>query len=257
MDGFLQITPETVREYAVRVLQAVLILAVGWWVVRFLIDPLRRLLERSRVDPSAASFLANSARAGLLVVVFLLALQHLGVQTASLITLLGAAGLALALSLQNSLSNFAAGLMILSFRLVRVGDQIEIGDIRGRVAELLPFHVILVSADNQRIIIPNNLLTTGAIKNNSTLTTRRVQWTLPLTSDADLPAAKEALRARLAADTRILPDPAPAIYVQDWSADKRTLVVQAWTNTADYLTVQQSLLEELAQAVQAVRRQGG
>src|SRR5437867_9803998 len=120
MDEFWRIVQQPlVEECAGRTLGAAVILAVGWLAMRFLVGPLRRMLERSRADPSVASFLANSARSALIIVVVLGVLHQLGVQTASLLTLLGASALAIALSLQGSLANFASGLLILSFRMVR------------------------------------------------------------------------------------------------------------------------------------------
>src|SRR5437879_4695729 len=119
--------------YGGRLIGALFLLLFGWLVLRLLVGPLRTLLGRSRLDPSVVSFLASSARSVLIVVIVLGVLQQLGLETTSLLTLLGAASVAVALSLQGSLANFAAGLILLSFRLVRVGDLIEIGDVRGRV----------------------------------------------------------------------------------------------------------------------------
>jgi small conductance mechanosensitive channel len=238
--------------YGGHALAAVLILAAGWAAVRFLVGPLRRLLDRSRVDPSVASFLGNSVRTVVLLVVILAALQQLGVETTSLLALLGAAGLAVALSLQASLANFASGLVLLAFRMVRLGDQIEVGDVRGRVREMLPFHVVLETADNQRITLPNTLLTNGPVRNHSALPTRRVQWALPVPAGTDLAAARAALRAALAADPRVLREPAPQVYVQEWSPDKRVLAVAAWTATADATAVQQELLEGLGGSLVAL-----
>lgn len=245
--------PADLREYGVRLLGAVLILLIGWVAMQLLVGPLRRLLERSRLDPSVGSFLLNSVRTAILVVVLLAVLQQFGMETTSLLTLLGTAGLAVALSLQGSLANFASGLLLLAFRTVRVGDSIEVGDVRGRVSEMLPFHVVLETPDNQRITVPNTLLTNGPVRNNSYLPSRRVQWTLPIGSSDDLAAIKAAVRSRLLAEPRIRPEPPPQIYVQDWSADKRTLLVMAWTATADYLAVQQEMLEEIGNSVESSR----
>jgi small conductance mechanosensitive channel len=159
-----------------------------------------------------------------------------------------------ALSLQNSLANFAAGLLVLSFRIVRVGDLIELGDVRGRVSEMLPFHIVVISADNQRITVPNTLLMGGAVRNLSMLPQRRVQWALTLTAHDDLAAAKEVLRTRLQAEPRILPEPPPQLFVQEWGDDKRVLAVQAWTATADQPAVQQDLLEVLGTTLEQWRR---
>jgi small conductance mechanosensitive channel len=241
------------REYSGRIAGSVLILLLGWLAHRLLVGPLRRLLERSRLDVSLASFLVNSVRTAILVAVLLAVLQQMGLETTSLLTLLGTAGLAVALSLQGSLANFASGLLLLAFRTVRIGDSIEVGDVRGRVREMLPFHIVVETLDNQRITVPNTLLTNAPVRNDTYLPARRVLWTLPIGADANLEMVKAALRGRLQADARIHTEPPPRIYVQDWSTDKRTLAVTAWTATADYLTVQQELLEELGASVEALR----
>jgi small conductance mechanosensitive channel len=253
MDQLWQKLQAEAVPYAGRLGGVLLIVAVGWLGLRYLVGPLRRLLERSRLDPGLASFLASTARALLLVALLLAALQQLGVQTASLLALLGAAGLAIALSLQASLANFAAGLILLAFRLVRVGDQIEVGDVRGRVAELLPFHVVVETADNQRVTVPNTLLTGGPVRNHSALPSRRAQWSLPVPARLDLEAVKDALRARLLADPRVLKDPPPQVFVQEWAEERRVLAVQAWAASAEVLAVQQELLEQLGRALEAVR----
>jgi len=253
MPEWLQNIPPWLREYGVRLIGAVLILLLGWVANRLLVGPLARLLGRSRLDVSVASFLVNSVRTAILLVVLLAVLQQFGMETTSLLTLLGTAGLAVALSLQGSLANFASGLLLLTFRTVRVGDSIEVGDVRGRVREMLPFHIVLETPDNQRISVPNTLLTSGPVRNNTFLPARRVQWTLPVSSREDLDAVKAALRTRLQAEPRIHKEPAPQMYVQEWTVDKRTLVVTAWTATADYLVVQQEMLEELGKSVDRVR----
>jgi small conductance mechanosensitive channel len=241
------------REYTGRLAGSVLILLLGWMANRLLVGPLRQILARSRLDVSVASFLVNSARTAILLVVLLAVLQQFGLETTSLLTLLGTAGLAVALSLQGSLANFASGLLLLAFRTVRVGDAIEVGDVRGRVSEMLPFHIVLETPDNQRITLPNTLLTSGPVRNNTYLSTRRVQWTLPVSAHADLDAIKAALRTRLQAESRIHREPVPQIYVQEWGADKYTLAVTAWTATANYLDVQQEMLEELGKSLDRVR----
>jgi small conductance mechanosensitive channel len=253
MDELWQNIRQPVIEYAGRLPGAILIVLVGWLVMHFLVRPLRQVFQRSRLDPSVASFLANSLRGAVLIVVVLAFLYQLGVQTASLVTLLGAAGLAVALSLQNSLANFASGLLLLTFRRVRVGDQVEVGDLRGRVSEMLPFHTVLVTTDNQCIIVPNTMMTNGPVRNNSTLPLRRVQWTFSLKGSEPVDAIKRTLHDRLLADPRIRPEPPLQFYFQEWNADKCVLVVTAWTATVDYLTVQQELLEELGKSLAALK----
>ena len=224
-------------------------LAVGGLVLWFVSGPLRRMIGRTRLDPSAASFLANTARGVLLVAVLPIALDQLGVQTTSLIALLGVAGLAVGLALQGSLANFASGLLILSFRTVRVGDWIEVGGVRGQVREMQPFHIVLVSEENRVFTVPNTMLTGGAVANDSALPTRRVRWTLPVAAGADLTAVKEALAARLRADSRVLAEPAPRVVVEEWAADHCVLTATAWTSAADRAAVQRDLLEELGKTL--------
>lgn len=254
MNDWWRLGHETVLTYVGDTVKAALVVFVGWLAIRFLIGPLRRLLERSRVDRAVASFLANSVRTAILVFIVIGVLQQFGLETASLLTLVGAVGVAVALSLQNSLANFASGLLVLSFRMVHVGDLIEVGDFRGRVSEILPFHIVLVSPDNQNITVPNTLLTTGPVRNHSTLSTRRLQWTLPLLPQDDLAAVKEALRGKLLSDLRILPEPAPRFFVQEWALDKHVLVVEGWTASGNYPAAQQDMLEPLGQTVDEARR---
>jgi small conductance mechanosensitive channel len=249
MDALWEAFRHWAELYAGHIAGAVAILLVGVLALRYLVGPLGRLLERGRVQPTLASFLVNSARALLLVVIILGVLQQLGVETASLLTVLAAGGLAIALSLQNTLANFAAGLVLLSFRMLRVGDLVDTGTLRGRVTELLPFHVVLVSEDGQVIVVPNTTLTGTGFRNLSSRPTRRVQWTLPVRAERDLIAAKETLRSRLLADSRILREPAPRVFVQEWTDDRRVLAMQAWCSAADAVAVQEELLEALGAAL--------
>jgi small conductance mechanosensitive channel len=112
---------------------------------------------------------------------------------------------------------------------------------------------VLETVDNQRITVPNTLLTNGPVRNNSYLPVRRVQWTLPIGGNEDLDAVKTALVAKLQADPRIRKEPPPQIYVQEWTTDKRTLAITAWTATADYQVVQQEMLEQLGASVQGLQ----
>ena len=242
------------QDFALRAARAVAVVAAGWLAIWFVAGPLRRLFGRTRLDPSAASFLANTARGALLVAVFLIALDQLGVQTGSLIALLGAAGLAIGLSLQGSLANFASGLLLLSFRTVRVGDWIEVGGQRGQVRDMHPFHIVIVADDNRVVTVPNTMLTSGAVANDSALPTRRLRWTLQASAHDDLSAIKDALKTRLSADPRVLADPPPEVYVEEWTADRRVLTATAWTSSAQRAAVQQELLEALGQRLEEMRR---
>jgi small conductance mechanosensitive channel len=253
MDAFWQELRQRADLYGGRVVGAAVIVIVGVVALRYLVAPFRRLLDRSRLEPSTASFAANSVRGLLLVVIAIAVLQQFGVETTSLLTVLATGGLAVALSLQNTLANFTAGLILLSFRLLRVGDVVESGSMRGRVAEVLPFHVVLVGDDNQSFTVPNSTLIGSGFANHSARPARRVQWLLTLGPGDDLTKAKTALCERLLADPRVLRDPAPRAFVQEWGDDRRGLAVQAWAATTDHQAVREDLLEPLGQVVEGLR----
>jgi small conductance mechanosensitive channel len=254
MDEFWQELRRRADLYGGHVVAALVILVVGFVALRYLTAPLRRLLERSRLEVSTASFVANSVRALLITVIIVGVLQQLGVETTSLLTVLAAGGLAIALGVQNALVNFSAGLVLLSFRMLRAGDLIEAGGMRGRVAEILPFHVVLLTDDNQVATVPNSLLTGNGFRNYSARPEYRVQWTLAVRPDDDLATMKAALAGRLLADARVLRQPAPRAFVLEWTDDKRVLAVQAWAATADHQAVQEELLEALGSALEGQRR---
>jgi small conductance mechanosensitive channel len=250
MNEFWQFFQTTAQTVAHPVAAILIILVVGWLCSRYLISPFQAVLQRLGLAAVSVSFLINTIRVLLLVTVFLAILQQLGVVTTSLIALLGAGGAALVISLNNTMANFAAGLILLGNRMVRLGDTIEVGDVRGQVVELLPFHVVVRTGDHVQITLPNSLLINGPLRNHTALPTRRVQWSLPIPPSLDLAVVRETLRARLRADDRILAEPAPALFVQDWSPERRLVVVQAWTATANAAAVQEQMLEELGKVVQ-------
>jgi len=125
------------------------------------------------------------------------------------------------------------------------------------VSDLFPFHVVLITEDNQSVTVPNTLLTGGGVRNFTALPLRRAQWSLPLRAGIDLAAAKAALLSRLRADRRVLAEPAPRVFVQEWDDDRRVLAVQAWASAADQPALQEELLEALGLAVEALRPRAG
>jgi small conductance mechanosensitive channel len=233
---------------------ALVLLVLGWLVYRLLFRPIRRMLERSRLGPIVVGYLAALIQTAFAIVLILAVLHQLGVQTVSLVTLLGAAGLALALSLQGVLSNFTSGLLLFSYRMFRVGDLIEVGELRGRVSEMLPFHLVLTTPDNQKIMVPNSMLTGGAVRNNSAFPHRRVQWTLAIKPQDELSVVREALRTCLLGRAGVLAEPPPHIHVQEWTDDKRVLAITAWTSPENVDNLRNDTLEELGRCLEDVRK---
>jgi small conductance mechanosensitive channel len=226
------------------------ILLAGWLFYRYFITSFQQMLVRVGVSPGVVSFLCNTIRAMILCAVGLAVLRQIGIETTSLLALLGAAGAALAISLQGFMGNFASGLVLLSERMMRLGDTIEVADVRGQVVEMQTLHVVIETADRVRITIPNATILNNPFRNHSALPTRRVQWLLPLPAGVDLAPVKAALTDCLLADARVLRSPGPTVFLRDWAMDKQTLTVQAWTSTAEAQTVQDQLLEPLGKTAE-------
>jgi small conductance mechanosensitive channel len=225
---------------------AAAILLAGWlaagWAERAVAAALRRVKAG---DAMVNSFFASLARWALLVVVALAALERLGVQTTSVVAMLGAAGLAVGLALQNTLASLAAGVMLLLFRPFKVGDAIECGTVAGTVQAVSLFHVDLVTADNIRVVTPNALLWGAALRNLSALPTRRLALTVPVPYPADAEAAVARLQSLLAAEPRVAAEPAPTVAMARFTDKATEIEVQLWCDTADLAALKADLMAAL------------
>jgi small conductance mechanosensitive channel len=193
------------------------------------------------------SFLSSIAHILFVAVVVIAALSQAGIQTSSLIAVIGAAGLAIGLALQGSLSNFAAGVMIITFRPFKVGDFIETAGVAGTVEGIQIFHTLLVTADNKLVIVPNNSITSGNIINYSAKGIRRVDLVVGISYQDDIAAAKAVLNEILATDPRVLKDPAPVIAVAALADSSVNLIVRPWAKTEDYWQVYWDITEAVKQ----------
>jgi Small-conductance mechanosensitive channel len=227
----------------VNIFFAIIILYAGWKIARFLRDMVVVLLERKQVDAMLVSFTRNVAYILMLLFVIIAALGQLGVQTTSIIAMIGAAGLAIGLSLQNSLSNFAAGMIIIFFRPFRVGDYIEAAGASGVVEGIQIFSTQMRSADNKAITVPNSSITSGNIINYSAKNERRVDLMFSISYEDDLRKAKRILKDLLEQDTRILKEPEPVIAVAELADYSVNLAVRPWVKTDDYWNVYSDLTE--------------
>jgi small conductance mechanosensitive channel len=181
----------------------------------------------------------------LIVLVAVAALNVLGVDTTSVAAMLAAAGLAIGLALQGQLANFAAGVIMIMFRLFRVGDFIEAGGTSGIVEEIKIFHTQLRSLDNKQLILPNSSITSGLITNFSAKPTRRVDLTIGCGYDDDLRAVKQFLIDTLQTDTRVLADPAPEVRVLDLGESSVNFTVRAWVNAPDFWATRCDTIEAI------------
>jgi len=197
------------------------------------------------VDPTIGRFVTNIAYVALLVFVVMAALGQLGIQTTSFIAVIGAAGLAIGLALQGSLSNFAAGFMLVAFRPFKVGDFVEGGGVSGTVEEIQIFSTRLKTPDNKLVIVPNSKIFDDAIINYSAHATRRVDMVVGVSYDADLAHVKRVLQELVAAEARILSEPSYQIAVAELADNSVNCVVRVWTGKDDYWGVKFDLTERI------------
>ncbi|MBF0325431.1 MAG: mechanosensitive ion channel [Alphaproteobacteria bacterium] len=222
---------------------AAVTLVVGWTLAGWAERAVGGGLARVRVaDAMLRGFFASLVRWGLLTVTGIAVLERLGVQTASLVTIVGAAGLAIGLALQGTLSNLAAGVMLLLFRPFRVGDSIEAGALAGKVGQVSLFHTQLVTGDNIQVVTPNSVVWSASIRNMTYFPTRKVDIAVPLSYDAPVDATIANLRALLAADPRIAAEPAPAVVLTKFAEKAVDVVVSIWVPVGDIGTIRSDLI---------------
>ncbi|TWT39584.1 mechanosensitive ion channel family protein [Blastopirellula retiformator] len=232
-------------EWILRIVTAILIFAIGRWVAIWASAFLKRLMERGKVDQTLALFLSNIAYGFFLTLVIVATLNRLGIDTTSVAAVLAAAGLAVGLALQNSLSNFAAGVMIILFRPFVTGDFIEAGGTSGIVEAVQIFHTQLKTPDNKMIIVPNGNITSGNIINYSRNATRRVDLTIGCGYDDDLRAVKQFLIELLESDERIMKEPASEVRVSALADSSVNFIVRGWVKKEDWWAVSCDLTEQI------------
>ncbi len=220
--------------YGIRVIAALAIFVIGRWVAKGLRDLIHRIMTRSKVDQTLISFVCNLSYVAMLAFVIIAALSKLGVETTSIIAIMGASALAIGLALKGSLSNFAAGVMMIIFRPFKVGDFIEGGGTSGTVEEIQIFTTQLKSADNKTIIVPNAKMLDNNIVNYSRKGTRRVDMTFGIGYDDDIDKARSVILEIINGDARMLKNKAPVVAVSELADSSVNFTVRAWTKSSDY-----------------------
>ncbi|WP_248884146.1 mechanosensitive ion channel domain-containing protein [Igneacidithiobacillus siniensis] len=231
--------------WANHLLAAVLILVLGIWLARRLGRLTARTLERVHHDLTIARFLESLIKIALYIVVAIAVLGQLGVQTTSLLAMLGAAGLAIGLALQKSLADFAAGVLLLILRPYRVGDFIDVAGVSGTVERIHLFQSVINSPDNRQLYVPNSKVLGDVLSNSSVHDHRRIDLVLTLALSADLQQTKQVLAELVAADDRVLQEPAPAIGVQDLTELGVQVYLRPWVQSGDYANTRSDLLEAI------------
>ena len=232
------------------VLAAFIILLVGriaaGWVRRIT----RRGLERGQVDPTLVPFVAKLAYYAVLAVVVIAALNRVGVATTSVVAIFGAAGLAVGLAMQGTLSNFASGVMLLLFRPFSLGDYVDAGGTAGTVMEIGIFSSILKSPDNVKITVPNSQIFGAVILNYNGYDTRRVDMVMGIGYDDDIQTALDTIRSIVTADERVLADPEPQIAVSNLGDSSVDIVVRPWCASGDYWALKFDLTRKLKEGLE-------
>ena len=231
--------------WAIKIFFALVIFIVGKILAKSITNLVRKGMRKSGMDEALIRFLGGLVYAVLLVAVILAAVDTLGVKVTSLLAIVGAAGLAVGLALKDSLANFAAGVMIMIFRPFKIGDFVTTGGVAGVVDEIGLFCVLMHTPDNQRIIIPNSAVFGNTITNTSALPTRRIDLVMGISYDDNIGTAKKIIEDIIAADERILDDPAPVIAVSELADSSVNLVVRPWVKSEDYWPTRFDLLETI------------
>jgi len=231
---YLQKIQDLITEYAPKVAAALIILIVGWIVARIAAGVLHRILRKSRVDETLSRFLVSLVKMGLLAFVVVAAISKLGVETASFIAILGAAGFAVGFALQGSLANLASGVLLMVFRPMKKNDLVEAGGVLGTVEEIGIFATILNTPDNKRAIIANATITGGNIVNYTANGSLRVDMVFGIGYGDDIGKAIGIMEEVLAADPRVLKEPEPQVAVCEHGASSVNLVCRPFVHPSDY-----------------------
>ncbi|WP_027695014.1 mechanosensitive ion channel domain-containing protein [Vibrio litoralis] len=232
-------------QYGVNFLAALCILLVGSISVKFIHKGVVNLLQTKRVDAAVVQFIGSVIRYALLVMVFIAALNTMGVEMAAVIAVLASASLAIGLALKGSLSNFASGVLIVIFRPFKSKDFIEVGNVSGTVQAIEIFHTVLTTGDNKMVAIPNRLVMSQPIVNFSKHKIRRINFEIGVSYDADLQKTKQVLARVLKSEERILSLPAPTIGVLALANSSINIAVRPWVKSEEYWKVYYDTLQAI------------
>ncbi|QFI56424.1 mechanosensitive ion channel domain-containing protein [Aeromonas simiae] len=221
-------------EYCVNIAAALLTLLLGYIAANLISSAVVKVMKGRKLDITITEFVGNILKYAILVFVVIAALGRVGVQTASFVAIIGAAGLAIGLALQGSLSNFAAGFLLIIFRPIKAGEFIEVAGTSGVVQSVQLFTTTLTSGDNKMVVVPNSSILNGTIINFSRMETRRIDMTFGIGYDSDLRKAKQILERLVNEEPRILKNPTATIAVAALADSSVDIVVRPWVKTGDY-----------------------
>lgn len=244
IDQYIDAFIKVLIDYFPRLVAAILLLFVGIWAIRFINSVSRKIMVKRDIEPTLIEFLSDIIYWGLRIILFIAVISKLGVESSSFLTILGAAGLAVGLSLQGSLSNFAGGMLIILFKPFKLGDTIEAQGVAGTVIDIQIFVTQLLTANNQVIFVPNGALSNGTIINYSQQKTRRTDLTIGVSYDTNIKDVKDIITAILNANPKILKYPVANVSVKELTDSGIKIAIRAWTKNEDFADVSSSILEE-------------
>lgn len=249
IEKYLTMLKDILIEYSPRVFTALIILIIGLFIIGMIIRMSKKIMSKRKVDETLKKFLSNLLSWALKILLFVMVASNLGVETTSFAAIIGAAGLAIGLALQGSLSNFAGGALIMIFKPFKVGDLIEAQGEIGAVKEVEIFTTKLIGLSNKEIIIPNGSLSNGNIVNYTSLGTRRVDLVFGIGYDSDIKAAKTVLMEVLTSHPLVLKDPEPTVNVSELADSSINFAVRPWCKSEDYWTVYFDVTEATKEAL--------
>ena len=249
VNAWLVNNSEILIQYGVNIISAILILFIGNMVVKGIANSVSKVLTKKEIDPAVVEFIHGLVRYLLFIIVLIAALGRVGVQTASVVAVIGAAGLAVGLALQGSLSNFAAGILIVAFRPFKSGDFVEVSGVAGIVESIQIFQTVLKTGDNKMVVVPNGAIIDGAITNYSRHPVRRIDMVIGVSYKADLKKTKEVLRSVIENDPRVLNDKDIIIGVVALADSSVNFNVRPWVKTEDYWPAYYDLMQGIKEAL--------
>ena len=236
---------ELLLSYAVNIVAAIAIVIIGMIVARIVSNTVNRLMLARKIDATVADFLSALVRYGIIAFTLIAALGRVGVQTASVIAVLGAAGLAVGLALQGSLSNLAAGVLLVMFRPFRAGEYVDLGGVAGTVLNVQIFSTTMRTVDGKIVVIPNGKIIAGNIINFSREPVRRNEFIIGVAYDSDIDLVKKILTDIIQSEDRILKDREMTVRLNELGASSINFVVRVWSNSSDLQNVYWDVLEKI------------
>ena len=244
IEGFFEVFKKIIIQYSPKIIFALLILFIGLWATSIITKLVKKILKKRHVEETLANFFGNQLFWTLRILVFITFISKLGVETSSFVAILGAAGLAVGLALQGSLSNFAGGILIILFKPFKVEDVIETQGAIGSVKEIQIFNTRLLTADNKTIYIPNGILSNGVVTNYTQEGIRRVDIVIGVDYSSDLQLVKNTIKEVMAKNAHVLKEPEATTFVLELADSSINMGIRPWAKAEDYFKVKAEILEE-------------